>query len=173
MDGAGAGQGIVLEGQVAMMDGPLGIGLAAYIDPAVGLLHVLLAVGFPLGPVRAGLEEAGEGLGTRRVLVIDVAVKLLRRRPSQLVVLAVLVVTLEGTAVGLGMLVQVTVPGELLSTVGTHVGLSDRLVFNLSVGLHGACWDAERRTVKRSKDARDDRAATGQKVVAVVQGWVW
>ncbi len=129
------------------MNNPLGIGLAAHINPAVGLLHVLLAIGLPLGPVRARLEETGKGLGTRRVLVIDVAVKLLRRRPSQLVVLAVLVITLEGTAVGLGMLVQVTVPGELLSTVGTHVGLSDQLVVDLSVGIHGACWDPDRRAV--------------------------
>lgn len=83
--------------------GLAGLGrLRSHILPAVGLLHVLLAIALPLRPVRAKL--ASEHGRVVRVLVVDVAVSFFFRRPAVSMILAHLLWTLPRPGMRLFML---------------------------------------------------------------------
>ena len=90
-----------------------GVGLASYIGPPVFLFHVLLAVGFPLGLVRAGrVGRARKGHGGLSMLVVDVSLEFLCGGPAILVVSAARDGALERTTVGFEVFVQVADPGK-------------------------------------------------------------
>ncbi len=93
---------------------PLPAGLAPDVFPAMGLLHVLLAVGLALRMVRARGEQAREAPRVLGVLVVDVALQLLGGWPAPVDVQAPRDVALVGAGVRLFMLVQVAHAAERL-----------------------------------------------------------
>lgn len=70
--------------------------LGAHVGPSMGLLHVLLAVAFSLGLIRAGSEAAFEQCRRVGMFIINVAVPFLFSGPSDLVVFAGRVGALPG-----------------------------------------------------------------------------
>jgi hypothetical protein len=100
---------------------------------------MLLAIGLPLGGIRARLEQALELRGRSGVLIVDVPIALLLGRPTKLKVLAFLIAALPGTRVSLLVLGEITWPLELFLAVTAAVQNVPGLV-RLPAASHGSTY---------------------------------
>ena len=116
--------------------GRFAIVLGSNIGPAVGFLHMLLAIALSFAFVRARMILAFVHGWSHGVFIIDMTVSLLFCWPSILRIFAARVIALPGPGVSLLVLGQVTRPLEFLVAFTTALALFHSGLFRLLAASH-------------------------------------